>query len=359
MKKIVTLLLTTTLFLSLTACGAKNSENTDSQNGTSDDVSTAETRTPVDDALDQYSIVLSQAALYQYDPYGDVPSTGNYRYALVQMQTGDTVPTLLLEQESTDYMYYMRVFQYDPNTQTVIQPVESLMEGMAQRGGYRGSIGMMEDGNGIQSAEASSGSGDLYISRSTLNGNTLSTVLQWSGKIGDTQPAGLGFIEIEWHDISDLSAFGAWSSNPNIAVYATTDTGSVNTEAANSDIINSGASLPTDGNRIVLTGTINSYTYDGVLALQGISDPNPGSSPSKNRNFRLIVLDIPQDMTLSSVDGFLSHMASIIDVSYANGLEGYDGQHVIFSIDPNTTSWPSDTSLPLGEPGTSDIHILG
>ena len=207
MKKIITLLITTTLLLSLTACGTKNTENVDSQNNIPTDVSTAETRTPVDDALDLYRIVLSQAALYQYDPYGDIPSTGNYRYALVQMQSNDTVPTLLLEQESTDYMYYMRVFKYDQNTQTVLQPTESLMEGVARSGGYRGSIGMMEDGNGLQLCEASGGSGDLHISRSTLNGNTLNTVLQWSGKIGDTQPAGLGFIGIEWYDIGDLSAF--------------------------------------------------------------------------------------------------------------------------------------------------------
>ena len=48
----------------------------------------------------------------------------------------------------------------------------------------------------------------------------------------------------------------------------------------------------------------------------------------------------------------------MIDVTYAQGLESYDGQHVTFSIDPNNTWWPSDTSLPLGQPRTDDVHIL-
>ena len=48
----------------------------------------------------------------------------------------------------------------------------------------------------------------------------------------------------------------------------------------------------------------------------------------------------------------------MIWVSEPAGLEAYAGQHVTFSIDPEHMFWPSDTSLPLGQPRTEDVHIL-
>lgn len=72
------------------------------------------------------------------------------------------------------------------------------------------------------------------------------------------------------------------------------------------------------------------------------------------------MLDPAQSVTARSGDGQGSYSGEtmMIDVTYAQGLEQYDGQHVTFSIDPNNTWWPSDTSLPLGQPRTDDVHIL-
>ena len=109
------------------------------------------------DALEQYRIVVGQADTYLYDP--DAEPSGNYRYALVQMQPEDTAPTLLLEQETTDYLYYALVFRYDPESGSAIQLTGSLMEGMSQMGGYRGGLTMQGDGNGIRITEMSGGTG--------------------------------------------------------------------------------------------------------------------------------------------------------------------------------------------------------
>ncbi len=117
--------------------------------------------------------------------------------------------------------------------------------------------------------------------------------------------------------------------------------------------------LPTDGDRTVLAGTVGRYTYNEVLALQGENDPNAGySDPSQV--FLLILLDTPQAVTARSGDGLSSYEreATMIDVTFAAGLEQYEGQHVVFSIDPRETWWPSDTSLPLGEPSTDNVHVL-
>lgn len=48
----------------------------------------------------------------------------------------------------------------------------------------------------------------------------------------------------------------------------------------------------------------------------------------------------------------------LIAVSYAEGLEKYDGQHQTFSIDPRATYWSSDTSMPVGQPSTNDVKVL-
>ena len=115
--------------------------------------------------------------------------------------------------------------------------------------------------------------------------------------------------------------------------------------------------LPVDGSRLVFTGTVNTYTHSEVLALQGIQDPNPGSD--QGETYRLIVLDQPQTMELRTSDGHRSGEVQIIDVSAAEGMGSYDGQHLTFSIDPEKTYWPGDTSLPYNQPNTWDVHVLG
>jgi RNA polymerase sigma factor (sigma-70 family) len=299
---------------------------------------------PLETALEQYRLIVNQADAYKYDSYDSSTPTGSYRYALVQLHLDDPVPTLLLEQETTDYLYFARVFQYDPDTESVCQPSESLMEGTAQTGGYRGSLGMMADGNGIRITEASSGNGSMTISRATLEGDSIHTAVEYEGNIMDTVPDALGFVEIEWHDVGDLTALDSWN---------TQESG----EVAHSEAAAAEDTLPTDGERIVFTGTIDLYSYEEVVALQGQPDPN-AQWTNKNAVYRLIVLDTPQTMELMGEKNLRSGEVKLISVDYAEGLEQYDGQHLIFSIDPYNTYWPGDTSLPLGQPGTRDVHIL-
>ena len=124
--------------------------------------------------------------------------------------------------------------------------------------------------------------------------------------------------------------------------------------------------LPTDGNRIVLTGTVGTYDYDGIITLQGQPDPNASDeslpfNDYRSETYRVIVLDTPQTLSLLCGDysgDYSSHEALMICINYADGMEQYEGQHITFSIDPANTWWPSDTSLPLGQPSTRDIHIL-
>ena len=204
---------------------------------------------------------------------------------------------------------------------------------------------------GLRLTEISGGTGSTDITRITLSNGSLVREKQWSGRM-DAIPQELSFIDIPWHDIADTAALDSWMPENG----TTQPDGSSDSSADNG----TEGELPTDGDRIVFTGTIDTYSYEEVIALQGCPDPNaPWSDPSQT--FHLIVLDTPQEMELQSGDPVgapRSDTVRVISVAYAEGLEQYDGQHLTFSIDPEATYWPSDTSMPVGQPGTRDVHVL-
>lgn len=303
---------------------------------------------PAEDALAQYRAIVGQAASYDY---GADDPTGTYRYALAQMQTDYDVPALLLEQDTTFGISNVLVFQYEPEGGQVIACNGTMSEGVAQAGGYRGGLTAAADGNGILSTEFSSGSGMGSTSRVTLNGNSLQSTLLWEGNIFEDVNSAeeeIGSLELDWHDIADLSGLDSWTPGG----FQPTPPGPATQQPGEPQ-------LPTDGNRIVFTGTIDTYSYDELITLQGEPDPNAPYSDT-TATYRLIIPDTPQNMTLRSGDGLSSYENEVrmIDVTYAGDLSQYDGQHLTFSIDPANTWWPSDTSLPLGQPHTDDVHVL-
>ena len=315
---------------------------------------------PVEQALEAYKTILSQADSYTYTQDSVTP-TGRYQYALVQLEPEDPVPTLLLSQETEEYLWLIRVFQYDPESGTVLEPPESLTEGVAEIGGYRGGLGQMADGRGLRTISVSGGTGVTVIDRITLEGEHLVTITAWGGSFANTIPEEFSFVEIQWHDGSDTAPLDRWPDSDG------TSSGENGTETSSSQAAASqpdaaAPSLPEDGDRIVFTGTVDSYSYQEVVALQGCPDPNAPWTDT-TQTFRLIVLDTPQVMELETGDPSPASRARsgevrLIDVSLAEGLESFDGQHLTFSIDPEETYWPSDASMPVGQPSTRDVHIL-
>lgn len=310
--------------------------------------------TPIDEALEQYRNIIGQADSYDYGEYAEPDQSwlalAGYRYALVQMQPDDTVPTLLLEREimNTELsvsQYYARVFQYDPDTKTVHQPTEVIVDG-----GIRGGLSMAGDGYGMMSTKWSGGTGEGSVIRITLGGDSLNRDIHWSGQIFE-MPDSITFIEIEWHEIEDLSALDSWTAPDS-------------SEGAPSEQ-NDNDTLPTDGDRIVLTGTVGTYDYDEIIALQGQPDPN-GDEDSleyfRSITYRVIVLDTPQTLRLHASgeeeNYYSSQVALMINLDYSDGMDWYEGQHITFSIDPADAYWPSDLMPPYGEPIARDIHIL-
>ena len=301
---------------------------------------------PIGEALEQYRIIIGQADSYEYNTaISDLEAVG-YRYALVQMQPDDLVPTLLLEMESDTFINYVRIFQYDPDTKTVRQPAETVCEGTASVGGYRGGLTMAGNEGGMISTEWSSGTGETSISRVTLDGDSLNRDILWTG-LFDQIPDSITRIGIEWHEIGDLSALEGWTAP---------DSGAAEPSES--------SALPIDGDRIVLTGTVGTFDYDDIVALQGEPDPNGSDESSveysRSQTYRVIVLDTPQTLYLESFIGDAPYYKEVllIRLDGIDGMEQYEGRHITFSIDPDNAWWPTDTSLPFGQPYIGDIHIL-
>lgn len=175
----------------------------------------AQNEDPMEAALEQYALIVNQAP-EQFESIDDSIPTGNYYYALVQMEPSDMVPTLLLEQETDSGIYYVRIFQYDMENGIIIEPDDILMEGTASAGGYRGGLSMERDGYGIREFEMNSGTGETNIRRVTLENGLLIKEDQWSGLFGDEVPSELDPVDIEWQDSADMSAmdyYEAYSGN--------------------------------------------------------------------------------------------------------------------------------------------------
>lgn len=108
----------------------------------------------------------------------------------------------------------------------------------------------------------------------------------------------------------------------------------------------------------VYTGTVRMTDADGVLSLQGLPDPSPGSGSYSPGPYALLVLDQPQQVVATNSDGqgASSHTASMLLLGHAEQASAwsqYDGQRLSVSHPTSQTFWPSDTSLPLGEPRLS------
>ena len=110
--------------------------------------------------------------------------------------------------------------------------------------------------------------------------------------------------------------------------------------------------------RLVFTGEIATYNYEAVVEMQGYPDYNEAYT-DKTQVYRIIVLDEPQEVTLQAVDGPYTGTLRFLTIRDEAGVpEELDGHDIVFSIDPETTWWPSDTSIPLGQPKIRDMHVM-
>ena len=124
----------------------------------------------------------------------------------------------------------------------------------------------------------------------------------------------------------------------------------------------SAKALPKDKGRIVLEGQVIRTSLEGLMKLQKLKKlPSPSSlyyMYYKDTVFHVIKLKKARKIKLwDDGGGYYKQKAKLINVTGLQGIENYAGKKIVFSIHKNTTTWPSQASMPLGEPGSSEIRI--
>ena len=131
------------------------------------------------------------------------------------MKSDDPVQTLLLAQEVSNGDSYVRLFKYDTDMKVMHKPYKPYI--VVNFSGGRNSVvenfNKMANGDGLRILGVSRGIGEVLIQRVTLAGDNLNIENIYTGRLDDDIPAEFDGAEIEWHNISDLSAFDIQSGN--------------------------------------------------------------------------------------------------------------------------------------------------
>ena len=106
----------------------------------------------------------------------------------------------------------------------------------------------------------------------------------------------------------------------------------------------------------MLHGRLERLTYQEVLDLQGINDPNPGYDHSKEI-FYIFVLDKPQSVAGFTADGERKRIVStqLIRIEDQEDLDQYLDRDINMTISPYDVGFPSDASIPVGKPYTTNV----
>ena len=145
----------------------------------------------VDEVMDYYQKIIREAARYEFFDYGE--GIGKYQYAIVYLDE-DTIPTLLLAEETNDMYRYLKFFHYDPEQHLTIESMESRSEyhnGYYTRSGNRGLLQWYADG------AYAYGILEIYIE----DGEYKSKEVWYEENYDVGWPANLPYDEIQWNDV--------------------------------------------------------------------------------------------------------------------------------------------------------------
>lgn len=355
-KKLSLLAVVLLLALSLGACKSQDKETKEEVKVESLDEKIAKA----------YSQVLDKADKYDYQDEGQ--EAREYEYAIVKMD-GEKIPQLLLSKNSD--LRYVKVFSYNEKEEKLIECSESIVYGAAGVGGFRGDIMSRSDYKGLEYIETSSGTGDTSVENISIENGQLKREIKWEGRY-DQMPEDDSTQEIVWSKINDKSQLEKLTGKEITPAGESTSKDNKQAKESNQDSKSSvGSKGPSNekiqamireerkAGRLVLDGKIRILTYMQVLEVQGVDDPNPEHSNS-NEEYIIFILAKPQKITARSSGGMYmtTRQVKVMCLPDSDYVRKYDGKNVTISVDLDETMFPSDVSLPLGEPMSASFKIL-
>lgn len=292
-----------------------------------------------------YSEVLDNPDRYAFTSGADYSLNGEYEYALVEM-TGSGSPELLLQAMSVDHINPVRIFSIAADG-TLVAPEDTLVSGAAGAGGYRAGIHASTAGDRIFQAEWHSLNPEISVREFILQGDGIApNGEEWKD---DQQTPSGELIDITFHPLGDRG--------PLETMQETTGSDDNNDAGAAEPIP---APAPESGNTV--TGTVRVFTAPELAQFQGL-DRTPNGEDAAHR-FAVFLFDSPTLFTAKSsgnAGNLQEREANMIllgsQTPYASDPGGFEleGQHLSLSFDQNGCWFPSDTSMPLGQPKCSDF----
>lgn len=302
------------------------------------EVSTQETNNKEEDApevdpvkkamYEQYSEIIDNASSYDF---GSVPSNNQrtYQYALVYMDSANPdIPQLLLKTQSNNNgINNVKIFSFDKDTKQAyeVQNTKGIIEGVAGAGGFRGSLTVDSDKNGLIAVSWSSGSGSGFGYRYTLSGQDAISTKEWEGTITDL-PSDMKGEEITWSFSQDRVAIVQAFPEVSIA----------------------------DKKQITVQGRLRYLTLQEILDLQGMQYPAQMDFTEREYVF---VLDKKQDVAgRAAYDSSYKIMrTTMIEVDPQDGLDQYLDKDIKMTYSVDDTMYPSDARIPMYSPFTKNV----
>lgn len=293
-----------------------------------------------------YNKVLDNIDPAAFTVNADYDLMGIYEYALVEM-TGDDNPELLIVALTRHGLNPVKV--YTMRGGEAFSPRETLLDGAASVGGSRVSLRSFDDGTQIAQLDWMSTQPEMNGEAYALVGDSITrTDWTWQGEMSFMNiPEPPGTSTINFIDVSDRSVLDSLGAAP----------------AHSSDTSHQAGPQPTLGSEPEqsaaapeLTGTVRVLTAPELADLQGL-DRTPNGEGA-DHVFAMLVLDSPQPLAASSSGGpgLDYRMVNMVRLGYNSpyisegGGFDLDGQRVTMTFNPSDCWFPSDTSLPIGEP---------
>lgn len=371
-----TALLTAALALGATGCASEQEKPEEAPAEAAEESVPEEeapaVETPAQRVASAYHAALASPSFF-FELEEAMSASATFSYAFVNMNE-DEIPQLLLKASGDPAVWngieIVRVVLYDAEEDTLVDPGHDIQIGVAGAGGYRGSLAYSAYGDGLLHSEFSAGTGEGETKRITVDGHRIDETFVAPVSIGRETAESARLQEesreITWIDVADPSALdtlkaGEWQTTA-VAEAPATPTASATAAPEASDA----AAAARAAGLEVHTGTLRILDAQGVCDLLGEQLPYPGA----NDGSTYVVLDLggEQQVTARPGDGspgVYTNNARLLLLEHSpqgasSTWSGKDGARIAVSIDPETSYWPSDVSVPVGQPNcTRSAAIVG
>lgn len=351
----IALLACAVLCLSLSGCAPFNSSDSGFDSLQGSVASEPEEKSKEQLASYQYRIALDE----KRSPFFPHPNPSgsdqtSCSYALVNV-LGFETPVLLLRAGGPDDASVaidgVRVLAYAHDGIWPTEIGQSLTRGLGGFGEHKGLLRASVAGDGLLYTEEDLGTGEVRHYRMTFIRHASQRIV--SVGMADEPFAGGELVEreareIKWYSIDDLSLLDKLAR------------GELGNDVEKIDRV----AQAQDAGLTVLEGTLRVLEASELLEMQGMRDM--AEWLDDGLTYVVLELDEETELTVTAGDnsGLVEGSASMIALKPVTSPGwtvndwGDNGAHARVAINPRMTWWPSDVSLPINQPRSSDYLVL-